>query len=573
MTGAPRHHAYLFEAKGLQAFLEETGRLIDLIGGSDLIASVASSAGNDMLSTVLSTVDPEGINITPSRRAGAAFCLHSEDIDLLRRFRAAWRVRFGMEIPGLAFTDVLTDKCVTFRDALRRAYRTQSGIRENGTQALLPLARPRSVLQPGTGRPAFTWGDEPSDGPLDRTTALIRHHGRDTARDDATDSLSRRFLYADGHKDLVFPRHFDLKDADNSNPAFPFPGEDRRIGIVHADISGLGQLFIRLINAATDPKTVMEVATAIEATILKSARAATNTVLEPEAVPRRSINETWEQAEKQFGAIYGSKRRDDQLARVMPARPVLLGGDDLTMIVRADLALDFAATFLQDLEKRSRKTLTGLRERFPSVEAEALTACAGIAIVGAGHPYAMASVLAEGLCDAAKEESKAEVRKKRKAEGRKNARPPVSALQFAVVTAAIGETYAEYREREQKSAGGTPLTMGPYRIGDADSVLPKWDALKTLAESLGRARGRGKLFDALGQDAKREERADFAYKRFFDVLKIDDPTAHNEVEESLCAIVGGTERPARMEAVPALADALEIIDIGAVRSVCGKGDG
>jgi hypothetical protein len=580
MTDEIKHHAYLFEAKGLQAFLGETGRLIDLIGGSNLIASVASGqSADDILSEVLGEIDPRGEHITLSRRAGAAFCLHSQQLDLLRRFRAAWRLRFGMQIPGLAFADVLMQGCQNPMTALRHAYRTQSGVRENGTQSLLPLARPCSILQPGTGRPTISHGEEKGDTALDRTVALIRSHGREIARGDSDDRLSRRFLIDDTALDFVFPRHFDIKDAGITNPAFPFPAEDQRIGIVHADISGLGQLFIRLVDTVTEPDAVMEVATAIEMVILDATRAATKTVLEPEAVPRRALNETWGQAEKQFGDIYGPGRKNDQLARVVPARPVLLGGDDLTMIVRADLALDFAATFLTELEHRSRITLIGLRKRFPEIKAEVLTACAGIAIVGTGHPYAMASDIAEGLCDSAKKECKAEVRESAEAEGGKNARPPVSALQFAVVTAAVGESYAEYRAREQMSAGGTPLTMGPYHVGGGDSLLPQWAALKTLALSLGRAQARGKLFDVLGQDGKVENpendvklRADRAYERFFDVLKTDDPAACEEVDANLCAVVGSAARPARVAAMPALADAMELMDFGAVRPMDQRED-
>jgi hypothetical protein len=224
-------------------------------------------------------------------------------------------------------------------------------------------------------------------------------------------------------------------------------------------------------------------------------------------------------------------------------------------------------------------TLTGLRKRFPGIKAEVLTACAGIAIVGTGHPYAMASDIAEGLCDSAKKECKAEIRERAKADGGKNMHPPVSALQFAVVTAAIGESYAEYRAREQMSAGGTPLTMGPYRVGDGDSLLPEWETLKALALSLDRAQGRGKLFDVLGQDAIVENQetddrlqADRAYERFFKVLETDDPAAFEEVDANLSAVVGSTARPARVDAVPALADAMELVDFGAVHSLDQRED-
>ena len=81
-----------------------------------------------------------------------------------------------------------------------------------------------------------------------------------------------------------------------------------------------------------------------------------------------------------------------------PIRPILVGGDDVTFIIRADLALDFTSKFLAEFEKITQDKF----KQFDSVElkthlAEGLTACAGIAYVKESYPLHYALDLAEQL--------------------------------------------------------------------------------------------------------------------------------------------------------------------------------
>jgi hypothetical protein len=76
---------------------------------------------------------------------------------------------------------------------------------------------------------------------------------------------------------------------------------------------------------------------------------------------------------------------------ILPIRPVVVGGDDVTAIIRADLALNFIKYYCLSFEFAS-KILLG----------QTLTASAGLAFVRTNHPFSNAEELAERLCKKSK---------------------------------------------------------------------------------------------------------------------------------------------------------------------------
>ena len=95
--------------------------------------------------------------------------------------------------------------------------------------------------------------------------------------------------------------------------------------------------------------------------------------------------------------------REDQIGQAkpyLPLRPIVLGGDDLTVIIRGDLAVDFTKTYLAEFEKQTKNLLGDLND------GNGLTACAGIAFVKSSFPYYYGYQLAEELCEEAKKDSK-----------------------------------------------------------------------------------------------------------------------------------------------------------------------
>lgn len=552
-------YAYLFEAKGIQSYILDSGRLIDLTGGSDLIASLCSSDGKtDLLAKVLVAAEVSGLE--ESRRAGAAFCLHG-DKESLDRVRALWRLTVALSRPGLPFADIDPVRHgENFGKTLEAAYGAQPGVRNNTQAFLLPAGHAAAAFIPRTGAVATTIDQGGENEPLDAVRGPQRRRGRDIADRPDEDRLANAFLPEDedAAKAYRFPRHFDTVEATETNPAFPFLGEDRRVGVVHVDLSGLGQVFRTVAENARDAADLRKVANAIEAAIEGAARAASEAILLPAAA---------RPGDKVYATLLGRKKDQKSSAThwIVPARPIVLGGDDITVIVRADLALPFAARLLEEIEIATQAALGKLANgQLPS----RLSACAGVAITGSGHPFLAAAHLADGLCATAKVKVKVPLTKDEANDAPdRGFRIYPSALAFAVVTATIDRDYADHLAAEETVPDeGLVLSGGPYLVaGTALKGLKPWAALRDLAAELGRVPGIGKINESLSARFNSKEEALRLYERFTEVLSMSSSSdALKRIDAALAQCVGEVpEGVDRLDAIlPVLSDALELVDVG-----------
>lgn len=139
----------------------------------------------------------------------------------------------------------------------------------------------------------------------------------------------------------------------------------------------------------------------------------------------------------------------------LPLRPLVLGGDDLTFICTAKLALRYT--------KRVMEAMLSAVGEGMSVDT-----CAGISFQPQNYPFFRGYMLAEQACDAAKQEM----------------RKGVGAscwLDFVVRHGEQAATLSEIRKQEYLTREGYDMHFGPYRV-DA----PKSDerALANLTEGL-----------------------------------------------------------------------------------------
>lgn len=86
--------------------------------------------------------------------------------------------------------------------------------------------------------------------------------------------------------------------------------------------------------------------------------------------------------------------------KYLPVLPLILGGDDVFILMPAPYALDFARCFCLEYERRMKQTLTGL-----GLVAQP-TMAAGVVICKASYPYTLAHHHGENLLEGAKQLSK-----------------------------------------------------------------------------------------------------------------------------------------------------------------------
>lgn len=533
--------AWLFEAKAIQNYVFDSGQLRDLVGASDLVSCLARATADsdhearglieasselvtdhrDLIGRVRRAVVPDALPkalLAFSRRASGAFCLHSEDETLLQEIRALWWLAAQLRCPGLEMSEALSEKEVTQNavgkariESMSAAYKGGSGLRRNTAAELAPAGHPYTFFVPRTGRPSI--GVVPYDEEPAYLDVLTKQHRLRASALRTSDNVAKRFLginKADQEGRLhCFPRNLNSgkNEPDTfDNPKFPFRSDDTRIAVIHADVSGLGNIFQKATATLRDVKNVLELATAIELAIEAAAQAATAEVLLRRAVP----------------ATYEFK---EEIA-IIPARPVLLGGDDITILVRADLALSFTATLLIEIEKKTTNLLGQLRAKFDDTLPEWLSACAGVAIIKRGQPFLMAHALAASLCTYAKRRAK---------DGRNLLYP--SAIAFHVSGSTMQEDYDDAILKNEMTANGIALTANPYWLGkrapEEDATI---DSLMALAAAIQRASGgSGKLRDLRRLVFDDMAAANTQWRRWWEVADPDNP-AHEQASTALAMV-------------------------------------
>ena len=160
----------------------------------------------------------------------------------------------------------------------------------------------------------------------------------------------------------------------------------------------------------------------------------------------------------------------DLKGNVLPVRPLILGGDDITFVCNAKLALLYTKKFMEFLKDEA---VGGL----------AIDSCAGIAIVSTSYPFFRAYELAEQLCDEAKKVS------------RKT--PGSSWLDYAILHGEQAPTVGQIREQEYRGALGD-LHFGPYRVDGENSYHYHIDKLMQAADGIDKELPRSKYKEMRG---------------------------------------------------------------------------
>ena len=374
-------YAYLFEARGIQKFLFSTGRLKDMLEGSELIDYIC--ADNGLLDEALNSLGLAD-KVSSPRKAGGAFYLVFDEKLQAQRFQRAWRLLMSQWLPSLEKVDVIS-QAETAKSAVSQGIH-QLAKQRNLIEVKLPSASPITERSPRTGQAVVMRDKYGKRGieSLDQATAILRNF----KRPQESQSLTSRFLGRPADIDiqsLHFPNNFESSSKDTNR--FPL-GKRGLVGLIHADGNGLGEI-LRLLNEACQDasdevyidlyRTFSE---GMNQATVKAANKATHQVLLP------AVNEKG----------------------VMPARPLVLGGDDVSLIVKADLAIDFTKAFLEAFKQSSKEELAELKQKFINngLETSArklpeyLTACAGIVFMKSSQPFYQAYEVAEGLCKQAK---------------------------------------------------------------------------------------------------------------------------------------------------------------------------
>lgn len=152
-----------------------------------------------------------------------------------------------------------------------------------------------------------------------------------------------------------------------------------------------------------------------------------------------------------YGDVLDMRVLNQGNKRLLPLRPIIIGGDDITFICPGRMGLQYAQAFIEYVNREDlldEDLYNYIKKETGKQINRSLSCCAGVAIVPAKYPFFRAYELAEQLCDKAKEKS-------RKDDG--------NYLDFAILH---GEKYGDIdllRKEQYESANGN-LHYGPYNV-------------------------------------------------------------------------------------------------------------
>lgn len=400
---------YLYGAsiQGIQTYIFQTNTLKDIIGASDLV--------NRLCDDYVDIFAQKGTNVIV-HAAGNIKCIFDSKDDCAKAVRDF--PRYAMEkAPGITISQAVvtisdSDDFKESTDELeRRLHAQRNHPVKSLTCGLMAIERSRT-----TGLPAIKFEKNEY---LDAGTVSKRECKNDSKeKSDLYQKLTGESI------SLHDKRPYDTKDLTDRNDW---------IAVIHADGNGLGEV---ISSIGSDIDELRNFSENLDKATIAAAQQAYNSL-----------------------GIESNK--------VLPIRPIVIGGDDLTILCRGDHAVKFVKAYLEAFEKETAKLI-----------GQPLTACAGIAYVKSSYPFYYGYDLAEELCGYAKKDAKSDAMK-----NENNGLAP-SCLMFHKVQSSFVEDYNTIIKKEL-TAGDTLLSFGPYYLTEQTnrwSIKQLTDMVKELSK-------------------------------------------------------------------------------------------
>jgi hypothetical protein len=423
----------LIETSGNQAFIFATNKLRENVGASELTARVGTRF-------VLEAVQGAGGMIPPDNRdpktylaigdrssvevilavSGKALLL-VRDADLGRQLVNKVTLRALQEAPELEVRGVVSRDFDFEKDALHpligEVHREFEAVRSRLPGPAARFQRLPIIAEcASSGLPASEY-DSTGREPGMRSRVIL------AKRNAAQDGLDR--IRALVGEDIRLPRSMiEIEDL----------GCDW-LAIVHADGNGLGQVFLKFDQVAK---------TSGNRDYIDKLRAFS-----------LALDEC---TEKAFCCALRvlRPRRNSEGNSITPIVPLVLGGDDLTVVCDGRQALQFTKKFIDGFEEETRQ-----HSAINSILKDGVSSCAGVAIVKPHFPFFAGYQLAEELLKSAKKLK------------------PLSAIDYHILYDASGPDLERIRQELTVDGGKTRLVGRPYLVRThADHPHRAWSDLE-----------------------------------------------------------------------------------------------
>ncbi|MDD2650441.1 MAG: hypothetical protein PHF36_04815 [Candidatus Cloacimonetes bacterium] len=397
--------AYLYGAalQGIQSYIFSTNLLKEIVGASEIVEKICTEGFKKY-------VDGDNYEVIVSAAGNIKLKFENKkDMELLVQEFPKYVHR---EAPGItisqAVVEVEGDIKKKHFNKLEKLLKVQRNIISKPfVHSALGIKR-----DPRSRQSASNYDSSGGKQPFD-----LSRHIKD--KNVNMKNLTKKLCKEGDDQKNIFPK--DLSDITKSD-------DSSWLAVIHADGNSLGQIIQKLGDHAKDKLTEVF----------------------------KRFSDELDKATCKSANVAFEKTIKSQNLSIHPMRPVIIGGDDLTIICRADLAIPFLKAYLTEFERLSGEFLKTMGNDYKIDLPEKITACAGIAYVKEKYPFHYAIDLAENLCSYAKQKSK---------EINKDTAP--SSLMFHKVQAGFVESFDEIKKKELSAhSAGVDFTFGPYFLED-----------------------------------------------------------------------------------------------------------
>ena len=381
-----RYYLYGFSTSYVQKYVLASPLLRDIVGSSQQLESVCREVFRDAaLRCGIDDID-DGV-FSPAAGGVRLITAFGEEIKALSRI---WPLVVDSLLPGVAFQQAFVSfaNADEFADASRELNEKLAEAK-SARIPVLPAAGPLVARCRRTGEAAvFEDHDSELIGLAIRQRRLVRDSIRLNRQNPTREQVP-------GKSELL-----DLKcmPPDMLEEGYAFAGETGDIVtdsgytcLIHADGNDLGSIITSLIREAEHPSE-----TPISSNMMG---------------PFLDISREVDRATRDAVRRAVSSIREGIESGPVPVRPVVLGGDDVTLFVRADLAVGFVGELARAFEEETGEALKKFRQKKWFVEPKDfdmlhMTLAVGAVFIKEGFPFDRAYDLVESLCERAKSEAR-----------------------------------------------------------------------------------------------------------------------------------------------------------------------
>ena len=421
-------YLYGSSVQGIQSFIFETNKLKEIVGASELVeqlsrTQILSGGETSLFDDYLAKIGVELSEDDFYRAAAGNIRLFLKDKDKIEKIVRGWPKFVSEKVPGVTLSQAVLE---VSKFSGKKTGELEKKLKEARNRLPIPdeLSPMVAIRARRTGKPAVDWEDEKK--PRDRATRLKQEKGQT----EAPQNLMEKIL-PDGA----------LRNLENAKEHYPYDisdiltegDETGWLAVIHADGNGLGRILQSLSTApaeSTEEQPMQkqkDFSKTLDQCTLNAVKKATGDIGFLDGIPGK-------------GAY--------------PFRPVVAGGDDLTIIIRADLAFDFTLSYLNAFNEKTREHNGIFGE-------DGLTACAGIAYMKASYPFHYAVQLAEELCGYAKKGLER-----------------TAGLAFHKIQDSFVDSYEDITKRELSPQIDLSFVYGPYSIEKAEILRKQVETIQ-----------------------------------------------------------------------------------------------